>query len=436
MFSVGIVIPSWHYWVNPCRIQPLHEMYFATLIERCFANKGVRVALEDLRGLRPDQQIYHLREHDLYLYWIAKTGDYSRIQQVVRELRAAYPGAKHVAGGTHVDIFPEKSAMDFDCIVIGPGEESFVSIINDCRRGKLAPVYKSQYANVLFDDYPFARRHFLPETAVVNTLLFENYGSGIRSTCVLFSRGCCFKCNFCVYNVPAHIQYRSVSSITREISYLKSEYDVQAINLKDEICIPLLNERAQSIMTAIGRQKVKWRGQTTVTSLTREKIALARKSGCVELALGVESVSQRVLDIVGKKITIAQVKQAIKLCKEFDIAVKMCLIFGLPGEPHNILPLTLDFIAETQPNYVSVSGLDPVPGSDIYNNYCDYGIKYIDQNWEKHAHLMFRFSDHEEVGLPFEYKPVNRWGKTLKRRQIVENIRLLQRHLREHKMTY
>ena len=436
MFSIGIIIPGWHYWANPCRIQPMYELYFATVIDSRLSQKSVKVSIIDLRGIRLDQQLYHIPEHDLYLYWIAKTGDYSRIQNVVEQLRLSYPKAKHAAGGTHVDIFPEESAKHFDAIIMGPGEESLISIINDCRSGSLNKIYKSDYKDVHYGNYPFMRRHYLPETAIVNNLLFEKYRKEIRSTCVLFSRGCIFKCKFCVYNVPPMIQMRSPKSIEEEIRYLKDEYNVQAINLKDEICIPVSRKVAIPFFEAIRRSNITWRGQTTVVGITEEKLALAQESGCVELAIGVESVSQQVLDIINKKITVEGVGNFIKLCKKYDIKVKMLLIFGLPGEPENIVEMTRTFVEETRPDYVSLSGLDPIPGSDIYNNYEYYGIKYIDKDWEKHAHLIYRFSDCEEVGLPFVYEETNRWGKTFSRNEIVENIRQMQRYLRKHKMTY
>lgn len=161
MFSVGIVIPSWHYWANPCRIQPIYELYFATLIESRFPAEEVNVNIIDLRGIRLDQQIYHVLNYDLYLYWITKTGDYSRITKVVEEIRRLYPKSKHAAGGTHVDIFPEETAKNFDAIVVGPGEESFCSIINDCRKNSLNTIYRSEYKNIHYSKYPFMRRHFL-----------------------------------------------------------------------------------------------------------------------------------------------------------------------------------------------------------------------------------------------------------------------------------
>jgi len=43
MLKVSIVVPSWHYWVNPCRIQALYEMYFATIIESRFSKDEVKV---------------------------------------------------------------------------------------------------------------------------------------------------------------------------------------------------------------------------------------------------------------------------------------------------------------------------------------------------------------------------------------------------------
>lgn len=436
MFSVGIVIPSWHYWINPSRIQPLYELYFATIIDSRLSKKGVKVNIIDLRGIRQDQQIYHIPEHNLYIYWITKTGDYSRIQSIVGQIRICYPKAKHAAGGTHIDIFPQESSKDFDAIVIGPGEESFISIINDCRKGTLDKAYKSDYQDIHFADYPFMRRHYLPKSAILNNLLFEKYGRDIRSTCVLFSRGCSFRCKFCVYNIPSKIQMRSPKSIREEIKYLKDEYNIQAINLKDEICIPVSRQVAVPFLKAIGTTQIMWRGQTTVVGITEEKIALAKESGCLELAVGVESASQKALDIINKRIILQQVRDFIRLCKKYDIKVKMCLVFGLPGEPGNILELTRSFVEETRPDYISLSGLDPVPGSDIYCHSEYYGIKNIDTNWDKHAHLMYRFSDYEEVGLPFEYAQSNRWGKTFSRSQIAENIRIMQRYFREHGMTY
>ncbi|GAI67140.1 unnamed protein product, partial [marine sediment metagenome] len=58
--------------------------------------------------------------------------------------------AKHVAGGTHVDVFPEECQKQFDAIVLGPGEESFINIINDYRSSSLKKVYQSDWRLVQY----------------------------------------------------------------------------------------------------------------------------------------------------------------------------------------------------------------------------------------------------------------------------------------------
>lgn len=441
MFSTGIIIPTWHYFADPLKLQPLNELYFATVTDSHFQGRDVSVNVIDLRELRASKRekswesvSSYIGEHDLYLYWIAKTADYNEIISVVQQLRRAYPEAKHAAGGTHVDVFPEECKKQFDTIVLGPGEESFISIINDCRSGSLKQVYQSDWRAVKYSEYPFARRHYLPETAIVNTVLFEEYG-GVRGTSALFSRGCNFKCIYCVYNVPPVIQMRTPESIEEEIKHLKDEYHIKGVNLRDEICIPLSSKVAIPYLEAIGRSGVIWRGQTRVGA-SKEIIALARQTGCVELAVGVESASQQVLHIINKKQTVQQAREFIEACKSFDIKIKICLILGLPGEPPDIVNITRSFVEETKPDYVNISGFCPVPGSPAFNNAKYYGIKYIDEDWGKHAHLLLRFSDEEHFGLPFEYEETNRWGKTFSRDEIVENIMELQHYFGERDMTY
>ena len=65
-----------------------------------------------------------------------------------------------------------------------------------------------------------------------------------------------------------------------------------------------------------------------------------------------------------------------------------------------------------------------------------YGIEYIDKDWNKHSHLLYRFSDEEEVGLPFRYADKAPWGIPLSRDQIKEAIIQVQTWGRENGMLY
>jgi len=83
-----------------------------------------------------------------------------------------------------------------------------------------------------------------------------------------------------------------------------------------------------------------------------------------------------------------------------------------------------------------VSGFLPVPGSPIERNYKKYGIKYIDKDWNKYGHLLYRFSDTEDVGLPFEYEKDTPFGKSFTQEEIKENMTTIQQWLDSRGMVY
>jgi radical SAM superfamily enzyme YgiQ (UPF0313 family) len=350
---------------------------------------------------------------------------------VVKLLRIKYPEAKHVAGGTHVDNFIDECSLVFDSVIHGPGDKNFSRYVTDYIAGFTSKVYKDEWENVLYKDFPFPKRDFLPEYAIVNRKLFKEYGE-LLGTSVLFSRGCPFTCSFCVYNVPNHLQMKDPEDIKSEINYLKDNYKIEAINIRDEMCIGLSEKIYIPFLNAIGDCHVTWRGQTRI-GIKNSLISLAKETGCVELVFGVESVCQNVLDKINKKQTVKQCIETINCCKETGIKTRLNLILGLPCEPLDIVDKTIKFFEDYKPDYVSISGLCPVPGSDMFKNPKKYGIEYIDRNWDKHIHLMYRYGEEEDRGLPFEYKKSD---TSFSRNEIINNIKILQAYLRKKNMSY
>jgi radical SAM superfamily enzyme YgiQ (UPF0313 family) len=171
---------------------------------------------------------------------------------------------------------------------------------------------------------------------------------------------------------------------------------------------------------------------------SEELVKLAAQSGCKELALGLESAdSDLVLEISNKPSkSIDGNVRFIELCKKYGIKVKVCLILGLPGESEDVLDRTLRFLDDVRPDYVAVSGFDPVPGSLFFKDPKKYGIKSISTDLSLHQHLMFRFGDEEDIGLPFEYEEETPWGRGQTSEQIADNIRTVQAYLRENDMCY
>ena len=87
-----------------------------------------------------------------------------------------------------------------------------------------------------------------------------------------------------------------------------------------------------------------WRGQTTSIA-TEEQLKLAKESGCVELSVGVETIDTNVMKIINKQWQNEKsIGEFIENAKKAGIKVKMCLIFGLPGEPRDIVEKLQDLL--------------------------------------------------------------------------------------------
>ena len=411
--KVNFIIPSWHYWKEPLRAQPLTQMYLATILE----NEGVDVEITDFRDGPKD-----VNEADIYFYTIASP-DLKEIQDIVKKIRHKFPKSKHVAGGPHPNIFQEQ-IDGFDTVVIGRGEESIKEIIKDY------PKIWEKYKFEATGEYPFPKRHFLPREKIVNEHLFKT--DEMPSTTAQFSFGCPFNCNFCANYSRGPIRRNSLKQISDEIDYLKTEYGIEGFSLQDEICIPLNKKDAIEWLNLIKSKNIKWRGQVRL-STDEEILKLAKESGLIELSFGIESVNKKVLEITEKRTNIEDAYKMIDLCKKYDIKTRVYLLNGLPGETMDIVRETKEFIDKTNPDLVLLSSLQPYPGSPIYNNPEKYGMKWISKDWDKFNHLVCRFKDSDddpENAVPFEYEE----GKGLSRKQIIDNMLELQQYLRERDM--
>ena len=440
MLEVGFILPSSDYLHDPFKGDPHTHINLLTHLENSFGKK-ISPSLIDLRGIKKEFVYRHIPECDLYLHSVY-TLDYNEQKGLVQQLRKNYPAAKHIAGGPHVNEFPEESLKIFDSIVLGEGEESIIKAVNDFRISRLQTVYK-QESKIDINDYPIPKRHFMPKSTIARegmmTLKAKPEYSKLLGTTTLFSRGCPYSCAFCAMpkrkEFGKGIRFRDPKLISEEIKYLQKNYGIEGINLLDEMCIPLNKSKAASHLEAIASTGILWRGQTRVDALTPELVNEMKRSGCIALGMGVESASQTALDMINKRIKVGDSKKAIRLLKENGIETRVYMILGLPGEPQDIGKMTWDFIKETEPDLVYLSIFTVRPGTEVFNNPKKFGIKSVNTSWDKTMHLFGRYED-ETPTLTFEYETRTPWGKGLSQQKLIDTFLEIQNKLRDRGMTF
>jgi radical SAM superfamily enzyme YgiQ (UPF0313 family) len=414
---------------KPFRIIPLGSLYLLTILEEEFGEQ-LSLSYVDLRGIEEDSIIYHVPELDVYLHYVT-TPEFAETQRIIAAVRRFYPKAIHLAGGPHTNIFPEESLKTFDAICIGEGEEIIKQMISDIFDNNLKKIYR-QSEKINLDAYPHPLRKYLPKSAIADVGMLSKKHFDLLGTNVIFSRGCPFDCHFCSNQYKGPIRVRAPELITEEIEYLKRDYNVQALLLKDDQALHTNRAVARRMLEAIGRTNILWRGQSRANEVHPDTVRLAKETGCVEIAVAIESVSQRALDIMNKKMNLEKAKEYFKVLRREGIDIKLLLIMGLPGEPKDIAQQTIDFIEEVQPSNVSLSILCPIPGSEIWSNPKRFGININpDVAFDKYLFAFGRFDGDEKTPHFFEYDKVTPFGEGMSMAEIVANHEKVQTYLRE-----
>ncbi len=332
-----------------------------------------------------------------------------RAYRIADELRVR--GIKVVMGGYHVSLLPEEALEHCDSVCIGEADLLWPRIVEDARAGRLQSTYQ---ADQLVDlaELPRPRRDLSPKKYRAQNM-------------VQTSRGCPFNCDFCsVVKFFGHrYRFRPVQDVIEEIADLKSQGE-----LKDNMVffvddnIVGNKRRAKELFQALIPLKVRWISQCSLDIADDEELLdLAKRSGCLSLLIGFESVAVESLVEMNKKnvkrlsyeLNIAKIRQA-------GILIFGLFIFGFDSDPDSVYEDTLRFIERNGIACATYSVLTPFPGTAFFDRFEAEG-RLLHKNWAYYdvAHTVFSplNGTPEDLQRAF-YDTAQRtyaWGSMLKR---------------------
>ena len=93
-------------------------------------------------------------------------------------------------------------------------------------------------------------------------------------------------------------------------------------------------------------------------SITREKLQAIQEYPVTRISVNPQTMNQETLDIIGRRHTVAQTKEAFYLARELGYDnINMDLIVGLPGEDISMVGRTLEQVRELAPDSMTVHSL-------------------------------------------------------------------------------
>jgi radical SAM superfamily enzyme YgiQ (UPF0313 family) len=106
-----------------------------------------------------------------------------------------------------------------------------------------------------------------------------------------------------------------------------------------------------------------------------------KKAGCWQINYGLESGSQKVLDILNKKTKLKEIREAVTATKKAGIRVKGLFMLGSFGETEETIKQTLKFVMSLPLNDFHMTCFTPFPGTEAAERAGEFGA--YDPDWRK-----------------------------------------------------
>ncbi|MGD0916362.1 MAG: radical SAM protein [Thermodesulfobacteriota bacterium] len=276
-------------------------------------------------------------------------------------------GVPVVLGGIHPTALPGEAKEHGDAVVIGEAETIWPQLIEDLRAGNLKDFYQQEK----FTDpteIPRPRRDILPKRGY------------FPLDVVQITRGCPFRCEFCSVRkfFGDTYRFRPIGDVVEEIKSLPH----RLIMFNDDNIVgnPSFSEE---LLNALIPLKKKWVGQVSLAGLKEAgNVELLKRSGCIGLLIGFESLSRSNL-VQSQKYQNdpSAYREIIDTLHRFGITIWGSFIFGFDEDEPSVFHETAAFAIRTKLFSVVFAVLTPYPGTALHQRLKKEGRLVQDEWW-------------------------------------------------------
>lgn len=323
-----------------------------------------------------------------------KYGSALKVSHLVKEFN---PECLVVWGGPHPTIQPREILKEqvVDFVVQAEGEETIAELCQHIAAGEkdftnIAGIHWKKEGKIIanrprslienLDSLPFPARE---------SLLFSEYYTPADLSNIMTGRGCPFDCDFCGAKTiwTRKVRSRSVNNIIDEIYYLKEQYHTGEVFFWDD-SFTINRKKILELCEIMVKKKVdvSWTCTTRVDLLDDKMLHMMKKAGCKKISIGIETGSPRILELVNKKSTLDQAREAARLLRKNHIDWEAFLMIGFPDETEEDIQQTIAFARELKPTNLCMSIFTPYPGSRLFEVARKYGLISNMMDWSRFSH--------------------------------------------------
>jgi len=245
---------------------------------------------------------------------------------IAQYIRQYMPDVKIIWGGATLDNYTIQNLVDTgfcDHYVIGDGEYALLKILDGSEQNMIHQVMD-------MDTIPFPN---------YDDIDWNRYPTPTHRQVayVTASRGCVKSCTFCnVRDIWPRYTNRSGKHVADEIKYLKERYNIEHVKFTDSLINGNMKAYRELVNVLVEYDlNINWSSQWIVrseTSTLDSDFALAKRSGCIDLEIGIEHFKESIRYHMGKKHTDSAMWNTFNLMKKYRITSSILMIVGYPTE--------------------------------------------------------------------------------------------------------
>ncbi|MCP4158301.1 MAG: B12-binding domain-containing radical SAM protein [bacterium] len=241
-------------------------------------------------------------------------------------------------GSPALEYFMERTGDIIDKYIIGEGEELFLRCLN----GELAETQKV-----------FGLKDIQAQPKDITQLEIPDFRdfdlSYYPHLAHYAARSCPFQCKFCSETVNwGKYRKKDIADAVQQFIQLYKRHSYQLFLMTDSTLNPVATPLAKEFIKT--GASIYWDGFLRADRhvANTENTLLWRKGGFYRAKLGLESGSQRVLDLMNKEITVEQSRAALQALAYAGIKTTTFWLFGYPGETEEDFQQTLEFLKKNK----------------------------------------------------------------------------------------
>ena len=311
--------------------------------------------------------------------------------QLIREIKTD-PALQHITiilGGPDTRYNAEsllKAQADY--IVIGEGEQTMLELIQALEAGNRLPTQVQGLAFMKAGQY-----HQTAERTKVKSIDVLPYPDrskidlnqylqvwkshhGQSSITLSTMRGCPYTCKWCsraVYGLS--YRRRSPEKVVDEIVHLQAHYEFDLIWFVDDV-FTVSHKWLKKFNEALQARQVKVRYEciTRADRMNEEVVQLLKASGCFRVWVGAESGSQKIIDLMDRRVEITKVQEMIQLANQYEIETGTFIMLGYPQETQEDIEATIQHLKKANPDHFTITLAYPIKGTELYDETNDIQI--------------------------------------------------------------